>query len=169
MKNVLKMSILSLSFLCFFTFVFTSCKNLENTNEQSIPRSEWDADNIAYLNTTEYKSTSYTRTTSEQSGIIGSFTASCEDESTGNIAWEKTYTFIDTGYYEYLIWGWTSKLKYYKGTYSGTFKINKISDSEFQLSLTPTDGNSCDTYYYQVSNDGIYMYNYNKIIFPASY
>ena len=157
---------LSVLFLSIFALFLVSCgqptqeeTNTEPTTEDktpSIPRSQWDADNIAYTNTnaepvTSSKWSLYQRQ-SGTNGIIGEYLLDVpETTNYGNTTIHYRYWFYETGYFKHSESGYSTAGKYYELTDEGTFVISKYNNDYFFLTLTDNDGD-VHKFFYAVSN-----------------
>ena len=154
-------------------FTIVSCKQNvpTNSNEEKIvevkdyapiDKSEWDADNIAYINTPDIKMIGYSRK-SGTNGIIGTFGGEAGSNSLTIISWY--LYFYENGYFE-------NKRKYKEyttgGKYivrednkSGTYVIKKptFTDDYFAIMFIGNQGTPYDWSFYQVSPSGYSCYS----------
>ena len=134
--------------LILFGFLFISCINQpKNTTKQNntqqeeypaIPRSEWDAEEIAYTNTTELVSNgamTYNRV-SGTTGIIGNFHNEAEVYA-GMVGYTAKYDYtIDTdGYYTSYNLSYSKSKGLYETISKYKFKLVKYSDEYFIIEL----------------------------------
>lgn len=131
---------------------------------KSIPRTEWDADNIYLTNTSSEPDPSYRWFLSRKSGttgIIGKFQYEVEQQLNNGRGYDiDTYIFNDTGYFEYTSSGYTDAGQYISNTQKGTFVISKHNDNCFKFVLNTTTMNgvavlNTTTKYYKVSSQGL--------------
>lgn len=173
---------LSVLFTILFIIIFTSCtpttnsekinvqetKNTETNNETakdeqpSIPRTEWDKDNIYLTNTPSVPDSTYKwiyLRKSGTSGIIGKFV------QTSNKGYQVfSYTFYDSGYFEYTEEGYV-KNSYVKNTKRGTYIITKQDNSCYKFTTFVSLYNGLpskvggETCYYKVDANGMILSN----------
>lgn len=138
--------------LFIISCLFVSCKKPTDNNdeEKSIPRSEWDSDDIYLTNTTKIDVYDFKRQYGTN-GIIGTFID--ERRANGSIIEKTTYTFKETGYYEYKSWKYAGS-QYLEKKDSGTYKIKKSEiNGYFIIRKISEQGHGNENFFYQVTRN----------------
>ncbi len=168
----MKKLILLFSVLC----LFISCANNNTQQEEpkqeeqqkSIPRSEWDSENIAYTNTTDITTGNYYYPRIEgTNGIVGTFHLEEEHfEGRSGAMFTYHYEFNENGYCYSYEKGWETgvdafhnkvftKPYEYKGT--SRYRITKFADDYFKLDYLTDEGELKSSKFFQVSDKGLYL------------
>ncbi|MBQ3640543.1 hypothetical protein II906_01215 [bacterium] len=146
--------------LVFACFLFFSCSDSQENSEnlKSVPRSEWDADNICYINTSEIDNSIRYKRLTGTSGIIGNFEYKrTEYWNYGTCTCTDGYIFYNTGYYLDYSSGYSTSGKPYNKKKNGKFVITKYTDDHYRLDLYSESGYLDNKFFYQVSDKGIYI------------
>lgn len=146
--------------------VFISCTQPESEPKEkypAIPRSEWDSQNIAEINTNSFSpngAVTYPRTSGTR-GILGNFHLETQ-QFAGMVEYTQKddFTINNKGYYLTSHWSYTKSKGYFETKESYKYKLTKYSNDYFIIELYDIETNALNRkMFYQVTDSALFLTN----------